>query len=64
MTKKEYRDRMIEIEEESTSLLKDALYPMGASSLSVFAEMVNQLEGINKKLYKIIDALERISDEQ
>lgn len=64
MTKKEYRDRMVEIEEERASLLKDALYPMGASNLSVFAEMVNQFEDINKKLYKIINALENLSDEQ
>lgn len=64
MTKKEYRERIIEMEEERTSLLRDALYPMGASNLSVFAEMVNQFEDINKKLYKIIDALENLSDEQ
>lgn len=64
MTKKEYRKRIIEMEEERTSLLKDVLYPMGASSLRVFAEMVNQFEDVNKKLHKIIDALESLSDEQ
>lgn len=54
---------MVEIEEERTSLLRDALYPIGTSNLSVFAEMVNQFEDINKKLYKIIDAIEDFSDE-
>lgn len=63
MTKREYRKRMVEIEEERTSLLRDALYPIGTSNLSVFAEMVNQFEDINKKLYKIIDAIEDFSDE-
>lgn len=63
MTKREYRKRMVEIEEERTSLIRDALYPMGTSNLSVFAEMVHQFEDINKKLYKILDAIEDFSDE-